>query len=188
MSEPFRTTLAVAVFLPLLVASQTKATTISGIEFSSWTVIDAPGDVDLDLNTLGDLYVFVPNGLFIDQAIFDAEFALVFQDAVSVDLNDPLICDLGCELQSFPEDGDIVLQILDPMGIVTLTAQNIVVSSQPIPEPSTLFLLAMGLSGLTLWRNHTPYRRSPSSVGGQGLPPNEALQLTGPQCASIDLL
>ena len=160
MSERFRITLAVAVFLPLLVASPTEATTISGVEFSSWTAIDAPGGVDLDLNTLGDLYVFVPNGLFFDQVTFEAEFAIVFQDGVSVNQNDPLICDVGCELQSFAEGGDVVLQMLDPMGSLTLSAQNIVVSSEPIPEPSTLSLLALGLSGLALWRNHAPNRRS----------------------------
>jgi hypothetical protein len=123
-------------------------------------MMDVPGGVDLDLSTLGDLYVFVPNGLFIDQLIMNAEFTIVFENGVSVNLNDPLLCDLGCEFQSFTEAGDIALQILDPMGSVTLSAQNIVVSIEPIPEPSTFCLLALGLSGLSLRRNDAPYGRS----------------------------
>ncbi len=160
MSERFRIALAVAVLLPLLLAGQTKATTISGVEFSNWTMMDVPGGGDLDLSTLGDLYVFVPNGLFIDQLNMNAEFTIVFENGVSVNLNDPLLCDLGCEFQSFAEAGDIALQILDPMGSVTLSAQNIVVSIEPIPEPSTFWLLALGLSGLALRRNDAPYGRS----------------------------
>jgi hypothetical protein len=160
VSERFRIAIAVAALLPLLVASQTKATTISGVDFSNWTMIDVPGDVDLELSTLGNLYVFVPNGLFIDQLTLDAEFAIIFEQGVRVDLNDPLACDLGCEVRSYAEDRDIVLQMLAPMGSVTLSAQNIVVSIQPIPEPSTLCLLALGLSGLALRRNDSPYRRS----------------------------
>jgi hypothetical protein len=146
--------------LLLLGAGQTKATTISGAEFSNWTMTDVPGGVDLELSTLGNLYVFVPNGLFIDQLSVNAEFTIVFENGVMVDLNDPLLCDFGCEFQSFAEEGDIVLQMLDPMGSVTLSAQNIVVSIEPIPEPSTLCLLALGLSGLALQRNDSPYRRS----------------------------
>ena len=160
MSERFRIAIAVAALLPLLVASQTKATTTSGVDFLNWTMIDVPGGVDLELSTLGNLYVFVPNGLFIDQLTVDAEFAIIFEQGVRVDLNDPLACDLGCEVQSYAEDRDIVLQMLDPMGSVTLSAQNIVVSIQPIPEPSTLCLLALGLSGLALRRNDAPYGRS----------------------------
>ena len=123
-------------------------------------MIDVPGGVDLELSTLGNLYVFVPNGLFIDQLTLDAEFAIIFEQGVRVDLNDPLACDLGCEAWSYAEDGDIVLQMHGPMGSVTLNAQNIVVSSEPIPEPSTLCLLALGLSGLALRRNDAPYGRS----------------------------
>ena len=160
MSERFRVALVVALLLPLLGAGQTKATTISGVEFSSSTMMDVPGGVDLDLSTLGDLYVFVPNGLFIDQLTLDAEFTIVFEPGVSVNLNDPLVCDAGCEFRSFAEAGDIALQLLDPMGSVTLSAQNIVVSIEPIPEPSTLCLLALGLSGLALRRNDSPYKRS----------------------------
>jgi hypothetical protein len=160
MSERFRIALAVAVLLLLLVAGQTKATTISGVEFSNWTMIDVPGGVDLDLSTLGNLYVFVPNGLFIDQLTMDAEFSIVFEQGVSVDLNDPVLCDVSCEVRSFAEDRDIVLQMLDPMGSVTLSAQSIVVSSEPIPEPSTLCLLALGLSGLAFRRNDAPCRRT----------------------------
>jgi hypothetical protein len=157
VSERFRIALAVAVFLLLLIASQTKATTISGVEFSNWTAIDAPAGIDLDVSTLGNLYVFVPNDLFIDQVLFDAEISVVFEGVVNVNLNDPLICDGGCELQSFAENGDVVLQILGPMGSVSFTAQHIVVSTQPIPEPSTLSLLALGLAGLALRQNHAPY-------------------------------
>lgn len=160
MSDQFRIALAVAVFFSLLGAGQTKATTISGAEFSNWTMMDVPGGVDLDLSSLGDLYVFVPNGLFIDQLIMNAEFVIVFENGVSVSLNDPLLCDVGCEFQSFAEEGDIVLQVLDPMGSVTLSAQNIVVSIEPIPEPSPLCLLALGLSGLALRRGDAAYRRS----------------------------
>jgi hypothetical protein len=158
--ERFRIAIAVAALLPLLVASQTKATTISSVVFSNWTMIDVLGGVDLDLSTLGNLYVFVPNGLFIDQLTLDAEFAIVFEDGVSVDLNDPLACDLGCEVRSHAEDRDIVLQMLDPMGSVTLSARNIVVASQPIPEPSTLCLVALGLSGLAFRRNDAPCSRT----------------------------
>lgn len=164
VSMRFPKTFAVAVLLPLLVlvfvAGQSKATTISGVEFSNWTEIDVPGGVDLDLSTLGNLYVFVPNGLFIDQLTVDAEFNVVFEQGVIVDLNDPVLCDVGCEVRSFAEGGDIVLQMLDPMGSVTLTAQNIIVSSDPIPEPSTLCLLALGLSGLAFRRHDAPCRRA----------------------------
>lgn len=147
MSENFRVVLAVAVLLPLLVTSQAQA-----------TPIDVPGGIDLNVSSLTDLYVFVPNGLFVDEVTFDAEITVIFEGVVNVELNDPKICDAGCALQTIAENGDVAVQILDPMGAVSFTAQRIILSSTPIPEPSTLTLVALGLGGLALWRNRAPYR------------------------------
>jgi len=171
--QPRRTGLSVArLLVPLiwLVASGAGATTISGVEFSNWDTIDVPGGVDLDLHTLGDLYVFIPNGLFTDQVTFIAEDMIVFEAGVVLDPNDPLLCDAGCVLENFDEAGDIVLRIFDPVGNVTLSARNIVVSNQPIPEPGSFSLLALGLSALACGR-----MRGSSSIRGPASEPRSSV-------------
>ncbi len=140
-------------------AGGASAVTIGGVEFSNWKTIDALAGVDFDLVTAEDLYVFIPNGLFTDQVTLVAEVALVIERGVTFDQNDPLLCDAGCDLESFIEDGDVVLRIFDPLGTVNLSARNIVVSIEPIPEPGSFSLLALGLSALARRRSHGVYPR-----------------------------
>jgi hypothetical protein len=146
--------------LALLGPSGAGATIISGVEFSGWQVVDAPAGVDLNLHTPENLYIFIPNGLFTDQVTFVAEEMIIFEEGIILDQNDPFLCNTGCDFANFEGNGDVVLRILDPLGNVSLSARNIVVSSHPIPEPASAFLLASGLFALACWRSHTPFEKS----------------------------
>jgi hypothetical protein len=81
-----------------------NAITIAGVEFTSWTTIDAPAGSDLSLDTPGDLYVFIPNGLFTDQVAIVAEDMIVFESGGVLDQNEPLLCVTSCDLVDFVKD------------------------------------------------------------------------------------
>ncbi len=137
----------------LLGATPAQATTIEGIEFTDLVLVDVPGGSNLLLTTSEDVYVFVPNGLFadgaeliaIDQIIIDAPI-----DANTVSLcADPLICATG----AFDLQNDVLVTVLDPVGSFRIEAGgSIVLSTTPIPEPSTSVLVVLGLLSLGAWR------------------------------------
>jgi hypothetical protein len=125
-----------------------KATTVDGVEFTSFLIFDAPASGDLTLSTSHDIYVFAPDNIIA--SIFDLTAAVeiklsqsVTADTISLCATAPICASLG----PYAYDRDLVVNLLDPVDVFTLLAGgSIVVSPQPIPEPSTALLLALGLA------------------------------------------
>jgi len=116
-------------------------------EIEDPTVIDATAGTDLTLTTTGDVYVYIPSGFFYDQLTLNA-LTLILADGGVLDLNDPPICAAGCVLESYDLTGDVVLNVLDPLGTVSLASPNATILLTPvaIPEPGTALLLGTGLA------------------------------------------
>ena len=149
-----RTLALLGAFLGLAVAPQAAfAVPVPTIDIENPTVIDATAGTDLTLTTTGDIYVYVPDGLFSDQLTINAADQLIIETGVALEQNDPLICDSGCVLESYDLAGDVVLNIFDPLGTVLIdSGSSILISTLPIPEPGTALLLGAGLALLARLR------------------------------------
>lgn len=126
-----------------------SALRIGGVDFSNWEPLDIVGGVHLSVETSRNLLLLVPVGLLSDRLTLVAEDRISLESGVHLDSNDPSPCHAGCDLVSIHEDLDLVVRILGPLGDVRLSGQNIVATVEPIPEPGTLGLLAVGLMALS---------------------------------------
>ena len=131
----------------LCFAASAQSITIAGIEFTAPIVIDIPAASDVFLETTEDLYIRSP--VFVDSALLDAQLQVVLLDGLqSIVINPVSPCLSSCLLEPglTLQQTDIVLNLLGPVGDLTVHANNIVVGSMPIPEPSTGVLLVFGLT------------------------------------------
>jgi hypothetical protein len=143
--------------LLLLVPGVAGALPSSGVDFTSPLTIDATSGHDLTLSTTEDVYLFVPNGLFVDTVTLDAALSVIIDAGVSIDFNAPLLCSGGCPSDAFDLAGDVVLNVLDPVGnLLVQTGGSIVVSVLPVPEPVSGLLVAGGLVLLGATRVRRP--------------------------------
>lgn len=142
-------------------AGPSSALTIEGIEFTDWLTLDVGPGANVDVSTTANLYVYAPDGLMTDQFTLAAVDAVVIVPGIAFATNVPTVCAIGCTVESLVETRDVVLRVFGPLGQLDLSAQNIVVSTAPIPEPGAGVLLAFGIAGLA--RNararHTPPTR-----------------------------
>ena len=136
----------------LLLSGRGAASTAGGVDFTDPVVIDGAPSTDLVLTTTEDVYVFVPNGLFAGTVVLEA-LEIIFAPGTTVDVDSLLLCTSNCPLDSHDLSVDVLLRVLEPVGNLEVRASgSIVVSQNPIPEPSTALLLASGLAGLAVGR------------------------------------
>ena len=139
----------------VMLPNAASAVTVSGVAFNDPEVIDAGAATDLALATTGDVYVFVPNGLWVDTATLDAIVAVIVDSGTTIDFNSPALCDTGCLVETYDLAGDVILNILGPIGdLLVQSAGTIILSPAVIPEPATALLLAGGMLALSLRRRH----------------------------------
>jgi hypothetical protein len=139
---------AVALTLAFLIPSAASAITVNGVDFDSPLVIDIGPATHLEVTTTEDVYVYVPNGLFVDSLALTA-FQAFFDADTTVDVNDPLLCASGCPLEFYDLTEDVLLRIFDPIGDFAITSSGtVIVSGAPIPEPASYLLVAAGLACL----------------------------------------
>ena len=145
-----RIPLLAGVALAMLAGSRgASALSSSALDIEDPVVINTAPATDLTLATTGDVFVFVPNGLFTDNAVLNGGTAVIIEADTVVGQNNPLLCEFGCLLDSFDLDQDVVLNILDPIGNLSVqTPGSILVTPRPIPEPSTAPLVGAGLAVL----------------------------------------
>ncbi|MDH3212917.1 MAG: PEP-CTERM sorting domain-containing protein [Myxococcales bacterium] len=125
---------------------------VEGVEFTGLLVIDATPAADLVLTTTEDVYVFVPNGLAADTVLLNA-LEIIFAFGATVHVNELLLCTSDCPLASDDLSVDVLLRVPEPVGNLEVRAGgSIVVSPNPIPEPSTALLLATGVVALAVRR------------------------------------
>jgi len=148
--------------VPLLLQSgRADAITASGVDFTDPVAIDSTPATDLVLTTTEDVYVFVPNGLFADTVILEA-LEIIFAPGTTVDVNNLLLCTINCPLDSHDLSVDVLLRVLEPVGNLEVRASgSIVVSLDPIPEPSTALLLATGVVTLAGGRRRRFDQKAP---------------------------
>ena len=142
--------------LLLLGATPAQATIIEGIEFTNLVSVDVPGGTNLLLSTSEDVYVFVPNGLSADSIDLIVNLQIIIDAPISANTvslcNDPTVCPTG----EFDLQNDVLVTALDPVGSFRIEAGgSIILSTTPIPEPSTSTLVVLGLFSLATWRRAT---------------------------------
>ena len=142
-----------ALALVWLTATPAMATLIEGVEFTDLVSVDVPAGTNLLLTTSEDVYVFVPNGLFADSIDLIANLQIIIDAPISANTvslcNDPTVCPTG----EFDLQNDVLVAALDPVGSFRIEAGgSIILSTTPIPEPSTSTLVVLGLFALATWR------------------------------------
>jgi len=113
------------------------------------------GDALGPYNVAGDVVIHVPSGSLVADVIdlragggtLDVQVSLVMADSIG-------FCTIGC----VPFETEIPEFVADPFHLVVLgpltgalevfSSGNIYVTADPIPEPTTVFLLAVGLGAL----------------------------------------
>ena len=150
MSERFRIALAVAVLLPLLLAGQTKATTISGVEFSNWTMMGVVTIVDQGSMDEGDTRIVV--------ALENASCSFMVADVDAAWMNCSWVWDFGNGAMGIGMDPDhvyatpgtyvVVLSIVDANESMVFTNSiSVVVEAAMVgvdavePPPTVSYLL-----------------------------------------------
>ena len=142
-----------ALALVWLTATPAMATIIEGVEFTDLVSVDVPAGTNLLLTTSEDVYVFVPNGLFADSIDLIVNLQIIIDAPISANTvslcNDPIVCPMG----EFDLQNDVLVTALDPVGSFRIEAGgSIILSTTPIPEPSTATLVVLGLFALASWR------------------------------------
>jgi hypothetical protein len=143
--KPYALLLSIA--SSLCFATGVQSITIAGIEFTDAVFIEIPAASNVFLETTEDLYIRSP--IFVDSALLDAQFEVVLLDGLeSIVINPISPCSSSCLLEpGLPlQETDIVLNLLGPVGDLAVHANNIVVGSMPIPEPSTGILFVFGVT------------------------------------------
>jgi hypothetical protein len=143
--KPYALVLSIASLLCFATGAQ--SITIAGIEFTDPLVIDIPAASNSFLETTEDLYILSP--IFVDSALLDAQLEVVLLDGLeSIVVNAVSPCSPSCSLEpDLPlQETDIVLNLLGPVGDLAVHANNIVVGSMSIPEPSTGILVVFGVA------------------------------------------
>jgi len=139
---------AVSLLIGLSVCTSAPAhsITIAGIEFSNPLILDIPSGSNVFVETTEDIYIQTP--IFADSAYLYAQQQIVFLgDGELFVANELSLCSLSCPLAPglSLQEVDIVLNLLGPVGDVTVYANNIVAGSAPIPEAGTGILLLFGI-------------------------------------------
>lgn len=159
--DRFRITLTFLA-VTLSFAGAAHGLSVGEVDFSDFVVLDVMPGADLELSTSGDIYLFAPFG-------FSAS-SLVVNAAQSIFVNLPFdvsgiasFCTLPRCLDRPPTIfGDVVVRVPGAVGALRLdSGGSFVMDAIPIPEPSTLTLVALGLSALAR-------ARTDSAFGNQG--------------------
>ena len=122
---------------------------VGGVDVSDFVVLDIVPGEDLELSTSGDIYLFAPFGLSASALDVDAVRSIV----VNLDLDISGIASF-CSLPQCVDRPptifqDVVLRVSGVVGALALdSGGSVVIDEVPIPEPSTLALVALGLLAL----------------------------------------
>ena len=142
-----------ALALVWLTATPAMATIIEGVEFTDLVSVDVPAGTNLLLTTSEDVYIYAPNGLIGDTVELIANLMIVIDAPIVADTlslcDEPTVCPTG----EFDLQNDVLVAALDPVGSFRIEAGgSIILSTTPIPEPSTSTLVVLGLFSLASWR------------------------------------
>ena len=122
-----------ALVLVLLGVNPASGSIIEGIEFTDLVSVDVPGGTNLLLTTSEDVYIFVPNGLFLDDGEIRANDRVIVGVGapVQIVMNTPLLCagPISCVTREFDLTSDVLLTILDRSG--TSESKPAAASSSP---------------------------------------------------------
>ena len=121
------------------------AIVIEGVDFSDFVAFAVPDSGSLSLSTSQDIYIYAPEPFIGELVDLTADQIIVSQSIVP-GVVPPCTASTDCEMGPYDLDRDAVVTVTGLVGTLTLVAGgSIVVASQPLPEPETGLLLALGV-------------------------------------------